>query len=120
MEFNYQILVDIIFLDEKPVLHIIDMATSFQAARFLQNMTTKETWDMLYLAWIDIYVGPPNTIVSDTDKNFTSMEFKTNACIMAIKVKEVPVEAHNSIGKLERYHAPLRQAFNMIKGDLQG
>jgi len=119
MEFNYQILADIMFLDEKPVLHIIDTATSFQAARFLRNMTTKETWDTLRLAWIDTYVGPPDTIVSDAGKNFTSAEFKANARIMAIEVEEVPVEAHNSIGKLERYHAPLRRAFNVIRGDLQ-
>jgi hypothetical protein len=47
MEFNYQVLVDIMFIDEKPVLHILDMATSFQAARFLRNMTAKEVWDTL-------------------------------------------------------------------------
>jgi hypothetical protein len=106
------------FIDSKPVLHVIDTATSFQAVRFLRNMTTKETWDALRLAWIDTYVGPPDTLISDAGKNFTSVEFKANACIMAIEVEEVSVEAHNSIGKLERYHTPLRRAFQVIAGDL--
>jgi len=35
LEFNYQVLVDVMFIDGKPILHVIDAATSFQAARFL-------------------------------------------------------------------------------------
>src|SRR5579862_5824873 len=42
IEFNYQVLVNMMFLNTKPVLHIIDMATSFQGARFLRNITAKE------------------------------------------------------------------------------
>jgi hypothetical protein len=39
---------------------------------------------------------------------------------MAINIKEVPVEAHNSVGKVERYHAPVRRAFDILKDELQG
>ena len=120
IDFNYQILVDVMFINGKPVLHVVDMATSFQAARFLQNMTAKETWNALRAAWIDTYLGPPDIMISDAGKNFTADEFKANARIMAIQVEEVPVEAHNSIGKVERYHAPLRRAFQVISNDLRG
>ena len=34
-------------------------------------------------------------------------------------MKEVPVEAHNSIGKVERYHQPLRRAYEIIQDKLQ-
>ena len=37
---------------------------------------------------------------------------------MAIEIKEVPVEAHNSVGKVERYHAPLRRAYDIIQEEL--
>jgi hypothetical protein len=37
---------------------------------------------------------------------------------MNIDVKEVPVEAHNSIGKVERYHSPLRQAYKILSSEL--
>jgi hypothetical protein len=107
MDFNYQVLTDIIFIDRKLVLHILDMVTLFQAAQFLQNMIVKEVWDTLQLAWIDTYIGPPDIIITNTGTNFTSQEFKANAYIIAIELKQVLVEIHNSIGKLEWYYAPL-------------
>jgi hypothetical protein len=33
---------------------------------------------------------------------------------MVIKVKEVPIKAHNSIGKVERYYALLRRVYKII------
>ena len=33
---------------------------------------------------------------------------------MAIKVKEVPVKAHNSVRKVERYYTPLRRVYEII------
>jgi hypothetical protein len=38
---------------------------------------------------------------------------------MAIEVKEVPVKAHNSVGQVERYHAPLRRAYEIIQDKLE-
>jgi hypothetical protein len=37
---------------------------------------------------------------------------------MAIEIKEIPVEAHNSIGKIERYYQPLRRAYEIIRDEL--
>jgi len=39
---------------------------------------------------------------------------------MAIKVKEVPVEAHNSVRKVEQYHALLCRAYKIISLELEG
>jgi hypothetical protein len=39
---------------------------------------------------------------------------------MVIELEEVPVETHNSIGKLEQYYALLRRTFEIITADLQG
>jgi len=35
------------YLDGKPVLHIVDSSTAFQAARFLKDISAKNTWDIL-------------------------------------------------------------------------
>jgi hypothetical protein len=32
---------------------------------------------------------------------------------------EMPVEAYNSVGKVERYHAPLRRAYKIICDELR-
>ena len=39
---------------------------------------------------------------------------------MAIKVKEVPIKAHNSIRKVERYYMPLRHVYKIIFLELKG
>ena len=39
---------------------------------------------------------------------------------MAIKVKEVPVKAHNSIGKVEWYYIPLCRIYKIISSELKG
>jgi hypothetical protein len=41
-----------------------------------------------------------------------------NARILAIEIEEIPVEAHNSIGKIERYYGLLKRAFKIITADL--
>ena len=39
---------------------------------------------------------------------------------MLIKVTAVLVEAHNSIGKVERYYSPIRRAFKILKAEMLG
>jgi hypothetical protein len=38
---------------------------------------------------------------------------------MAINVKEVPIEAHNSIGKVEQRHIPLRRTYDILQQELR-
>jgi hypothetical protein len=56
-------------------------------------------------------------IVHNIGKNFTLAKFRSIARTMAVIVKEVPVKAHNSVGLVERYYAPLRQAFKIFRED---
>jgi hypothetical protein len=114
VDFNYRLVVDVMYIDGKPILHAVNEATFFQAARFLTNLQAKTTWDILRAIWMDTYAGPPDVIVTNAGKSFVGAEFVANARIMAIEVEEVPVEAHNSIGKVERYHGPLKRAFEVI------
>jgi len=38
---------------------------------------------------------------------------------MAIKVKEVPIKAYNSVKKVERYYTPLRRVYKIISLKLE-
>ena len=38
---------------------------------------------------------------------------------MAIKVKEVPVKAYNSVRKVERYYVLLRRVYKIISSELE-
>src|SRR5579871_1486997 len=119
IDFNHSIIVDIMYIDNQPILHVVDEATRFQAARWLKNGSTKATWDALRLCWIDVYIGPPDMIVTDARSNFTSQEFHQHAAVMGISTKTVPVEAAWSIGITERYHFVLRRAYKIIVEETQ-
>jgi hypothetical protein len=119
VEFNHSIIADIFYIQSKPVLHIVDEGTRYQAGRWLSNISAKHTWDALKACWIDTYLGPPDQITTDAGKNFASKEFRQHATTMGTKIKIVPVEAHNSIGIVERYHAPIRRAYLIITTEIK-
>ena len=82
-------------------------------------MTAQHTWDALRACWIDVYIGPPDIITHDAGTNFTSKEFRQLSASMSILLHEVPVEAHHSVGRVERYHDPLRRAYKCIVSDMK-
>ncbi|KAK1912714.1 hypothetical protein P3342_004650 [Pyrenophora teres f. teres] len=107
------------YLSGKPVLHVVDSSTAFQGAKFLSAISAKETWQALRMLWIDTYQGPPDIITHNAGTNFASAEFRAEAKIMGVTCKQVPTEAHWSVGKTERYHAPLRRAWDILHDELQ-
>lgn len=117
-DFNHTIFIDVFYLDNKPVIHMVDEATNFQNAKFLDNISAEHTWDTVREAWCDTYIGPPAYIVHDPGTNFNSKEFRDNAKMMNINTITMPVEAHQSIGRVERYHVPLRRAYNIINEEV--
>jgi len=75
MNFNAELIVDIMYINKKPVLHVIDSATVFQAAKFLYNMKATTVWKALQLCWLNIYTSSSDIIVYDADTNFTAKKF---------------------------------------------
>ncbi|KAJ8066993.1 hypothetical protein OCU04_004372 [Sclerotinia nivalis] len=119
IDFNYLVILDIFYIDGKPVLHLVDEAISYNAAIFLKDMFAKTVWNSVRKCWIDTYLGPPDYFIYDAGTNFSSKEFKQNTCMISIEVCEVPVEAHNSIGKVERYYTSLRCSYEIIQEELK-
>ncbi|KHJ32126.1 hypothetical protein EV44_g3759 [Erysiphe necator] len=56
---------------------------------------------------------------SRTRSSFVSREFNQRASSMAITAMSVPVEAHWSIGLVERYHHTLRRCYKIITEELK-
>ena len=106
------------YISGSPLLHVVDEATRFQTGRWLRDISAKHTWDILRMCWIDSYLGPPDLITTDAGKNFVSKEFKHYAATLGVTTKPVPVESHNSIGMVERYHGPLRRAYQIIMTEI--
>ena len=118
--FNFSIFVNVMYIDGNPILHIIDEATRFQAAKWLQDLSAKHTWETLRYCWMDTYLGPPDLVTHDAGKNFISKEFRQYTTSLGITTKSVPVEAYWSIDMVERAHPELRRAYNIITEELKG
>lgn len=122
-EFNHTIYVDVVTLEDGPVMHVVDEATGFAAAEFLsddKSFSALEAWNAILRCWICVYTGPPDHLVHDAGTNFASAEFRKHTSSMNVDITEVPVEAANSIGKVERAHGPLRRAYQILKRELAG
>lgn len=114
-DFNHSIYVDIMTLEKKPVLHIVDEASRYQATKWLPTVSSAAIWRSLRLAWIDAFLGPPDLIVTDAANALTSEAFRSNASFFQINTKAVPVEAAQTMSVVERYHEPLRRAYRIIR-----
>ena len=68
--FNERIMVDVMKIDGKKVLHVVDEGTRFSAARFLDDESTVTVWKTLIECWVAIYTGLPNRIIVDQGSNF--------------------------------------------------
>lgn len=122
MDFNFELILDTISLKTtsgiRNALHIVDTVASSQAGGFLKSLSAKDSWNLLKKAWIDTYLGPPDRITHDAGTNFITQEFKAEAAAIGISCKQAPTEAHWSVGKVERYHAPLCRVFDILYSEL--
>ena len=114
VDFNFHIIVDIFYIEEKSILHFIDEATRFQTNRWLKNIIAKNVWNQLKICWIDTYFELSDLISADAEKQFVAQKFRHYADNMKIMMKNVSVETHHSIDQIERYHGPLRRVYLII------
>ena len=70
VRFNARAYIDVTYLDGKPVLHIVDEATRFSAARLLPKMSTDAIWDSIVLCWSSVCTGLPDNIMVDEGSQF--------------------------------------------------
>ena len=107
LDFNYNIIVDIMYIEGKSVLHPVDKTIHFQAGRWLKNVLAQHVWNQLRLCWIDTYFRAPDLITDNAGKQFMAKEFKQDVANIGIIVKNTLVEANHFIGMVKHYHGPL-------------
>ena len=115
LRFNHEVQVDTMWIMGKPVVHMVDVATHFTAARFIRKQSSAEVWKAIRRMWTLLYCGPPDYLAVDQGSNYISSEFKDAARQDGIKIREAPIETPGSIGIVERYHTPLRRAYLTIR-----
>jgi hypothetical protein len=118
--FNREVALDIMYLNGRPALHIVDMDTHFHAASFLRSVSTDDVWDAIIRNWANTYAGFPESMLTDQGSQLMSARFKEFALHFGIDVRHTPIESHNSNGLVERYHGPLRRTYEKVRLDYGG
>ena len=123
LKFGDEISMDLMFLDGKPVLHIVDTATRFSAATFLDahgeeyGQSVEGIWKAFIETWCLLYIGYPNRLRTDQGAAFTSDRWRALSNQCGIQLRLSGVKAHSSLGIGERLHDPLRRIYRKIIED---
>ena len=112
--FNHTLALDLMWLNSKAVLHVVDTQTHFSSAAFLRGQTVEDVWDAFMFCWVTQYTGFPVKIKTDQGSCFTSLRWTSRTNAVGTEMETSGVESHNSLGPGERYHEPLRKVFKNI------
>ena len=116
--FNRSLRLDLFFINDhgkKPALHVVDVATHFQAAVFLPGESAADVWNALLVCWSRLFVGDPEEIVTDQGSLFTSESFHGWCEASGIRLRHTPTEQHNSLSVGETYHHAVRKVFLKLR-----
>lgn len=84
------------WIEGMPVVHMVDKATHFCAARCVGRQTVTDIWKSIRLMWTFLYFGPPDYLDMDQGSNYKSREFKAGAAAEGIIMLEAPIETRGN------------------------
>jgi hypothetical protein len=113
--FNHEIQLDLMYLHGNPVLHIVDVATTFSAANFLPAQDDSSVWNTFLIGWATLYIGFLECILADQGSVFMATNWETACELSKIHLRHTGTEIHNSLGSGERFHSPLRRIYEKIR-----
>ncbi len=113
--FNSGVTLGIIYIQGKSVLHPVNRATHFQAARFLDEISVDTVWKTFTETWVLSYVGAPYNVLHDQETQLVSARFQAMAAEAGTTSRPVGIEAPNAMSVGEGCHAPLRKTFIKLK-----
>jgi len=115
LAFNRTVYLDLMYLDGKSVLHVVDRDTAFSAAAFTRTEQTDALWLLYCSIWAHPYVGHPSFMHADQGPQFKSAAWKALASSAGIELLLSGIESHNALGTGERYHAFLRSIYRRVR-----
>lgn len=106
---------DLFWLENAPVLHIVCTPTHFGNAMWIPSKSAKDIWLTFLHCWSTVYLGHPKKIQSDRKSSVNSKMFHNLALSNSIALQLSPVEAQKAIGAGEQYYAPLRRIYLVLQ-----
>lgn len=77
--FNRQAAMDLMWLDNQPVLDVVEAATNFQNAVFLKSKSTTDIWKAFFHYWTSVYIAFPKIKKLEKESSLSSRNFRNNA-----------------------------------------
>lgn len=106
LRLNQHVQLHTMILDGRPMIHMVDEATDFTAAKFVKKPSAASIWRAIQHMWILTYMGPLDHLSVDHRSAYLSDEMGRNMAASKIQLDEAPIENPGTIGIVERYHAP--------------
>ncbi len=103
------------WIDQKPILHVIDRETRYSAAKYMKFMSAEHSWDSIIEFRITFFTVFPPIIAAGRQSFIRSKWFETTCYQLGIYAKIAATENHNSVGLFERYHSLIRRIFNALR-----
>lgn len=97
---------------------MVEEATKYAAANFLRSQSAMDTWKEIQYMWMLVLLGPPDLLAVDKGSAYVLDEMMPNCEADGIRLREESIETPGKIGQVERYHDPLRDAYERIRTDL--
>lgn len=105
--YNYDVAVDVIFINIIPMLHAVWRQIHFSRAIPLPKQDSNTLWMAFMTIWVTPYLGVPYNLWVYQAKYFMSVQFKDLASSLGCNLITISVEVHWSLIS-ETYHDPLR------------
>lgn len=74
---NRLISLDVMKIEKKSVLHIVDRDTRFRAATFWNGKSSEAIWGTFLSCWVSAYVGLPGDVLLEQGPQFQRIEFQS-------------------------------------------
>ena len=95
---------------------MVDDASHFSAAQFVELLTTESVWETKLTIWATIYTFLPNTLVFG-DGSQCRDTFVETCEIHDVDWQRSGTQHHSALGIGERNHEPIRHTFRKLRID---
>lgn len=113
--FNEEVAVDLVWLEGRPVLHLVDTHTHLQGAAMLRSKNADYIWSAFMEYWVSLHLGYPHLVRVGHESTMSSDVFRRNAAVNGIVLQFSGIERHSSLGAGDSYQAPLRRVFSVLR-----
>ena len=118
--FNEKLQADVMWIklgkDKIPIVHIIDLATKYQAAAVVKSEKASNFIKALERGWFR-HFGIPKELITDEGRGWLHEDMANLLAEHNILHTVVPGEAHTRMGAVERRHQVLRKAVEIFLND---